>query len=173
MQYVCDAPKGRTWFRIETEAEATAESRLMRHAVEKHFLTAQQRARRSYVPGQGLERDIGLKGHIARTMPVFLTLRADDGSGLATAMLPPESPKRETVAWCVERADGGRGFGIVMPHFYKNWAMEDLRRFILNGIVWTAKIDVPELGVQTETSDLKALSPKAVEYVPPIPKAKK
>lgn len=89
MQYVCDAPKGRTWFRIETEAEATAESRLMRHAVEKHFLTAQQRARRTYVPGQGLERDIGLKGHIARTMPVFLTLRADDGSGLATAMLPP------------------------------------------------------------------------------------
>ena len=89
MQFVCDAPKGRTWFRIETEAEAAAESRLMRHAVEKHFQTAQQRARRSYVPGPGLERDIGLKGHIARTMPVFLTLRADDGSGLATAMLPP------------------------------------------------------------------------------------
>jgi len=89
MQFVCDAPKGRTWFRIETEAEATAESRLMRHAVEKHFLSAQQRARRSYVPGQGLERDIGLKAHIARTMPVFMTLRADDGSGLATAMLPP------------------------------------------------------------------------------------
>jgi hypothetical protein len=89
MQYVCDAPHGRTWFRIETEAEAAAESRLMRHAVEKHFLTAQQRARRSYVPGQGLERDIGLKSHIARTMPLFMTLRADDGSGLATAMLPP------------------------------------------------------------------------------------
>lgn len=89
MQFVCEAPKGRTWFRLETEAEAVAESRLMRHAVEKHFLTAQQRARRSYVPGPGLERDIGLKGHIARAMPVFLTLRADDGTGLATAMLPP------------------------------------------------------------------------------------
>ena len=89
MQFVCDASKGRTWFRIETEAEAAAESRLMHHAVEKHFLTAQTRARRSYVPGRGLERDIGLKAHLARTMPVFLTLRADDGSGLATAMLPP------------------------------------------------------------------------------------
>lgn len=89
MQFVCEASKGRTWFRLETEAEAAAESRLMRHAVEKHFLTAQQRARRTYVPGPGLERDIGLKAHIARTMPVFLTLRADDGSGLATAMLPP------------------------------------------------------------------------------------
>lgn len=89
MQFVCEASKGRTWFRLETEAEAAAESRLMRHAVEKHFLSAQQRARRTYVPGPGLERDIGLKSHIARTMPVFLTLRADDGTGLATAMLPP------------------------------------------------------------------------------------
>ncbi|MEQ1783295.1 MAG: hypothetical protein ABMA14_18220 [Hyphomonadaceae bacterium] len=89
MQFVCDAPKGRAWFRLETEAEAAAESRLMRHAVEKHYQTAQQRARRSYVPGPGLERDIGLKSHITRTMPIFLTLRADDGAGLATAMLPP------------------------------------------------------------------------------------
>ena len=73
MQFICDAPKGRTWFRFESEAEAADESRLMHHAVEKHFLLAQTRARRSYVPGQGLERDIGLKSHIARTMPVFLT----------------------------------------------------------------------------------------------------
>ena len=89
MQFVCDAPKGRTWFRIETESEAAEESRLMRHAVEKHFLLAKIRARRTYQPGPGLERDIGLKGHLARTMPVFLTLRADDGTPLATAMLPP------------------------------------------------------------------------------------
>ena len=31
MQYVCDAPKGKTWFRIETEGEAAHESRLMRN----------------------------------------------------------------------------------------------------------------------------------------------
>ena len=89
MQYVCEAPKGRTWFRMETEAEAAEESRLMRHAVEKHFSMTQRRARNSYVPGPGLERDIGLKAHVARTMPVFLTLRDGDGAGLVTAMLPP------------------------------------------------------------------------------------
>ncbi len=89
MQYVCDAPGKRTWFRIETDAEAEAETRLMRHAVEKYFHREQLRARRSYQPGQGIERDVGLKGHIARTAPLFLTLRADDGEGLATAMLPP------------------------------------------------------------------------------------
>lgn len=89
MRYVCDALKGRTWFRIETDAEAEAETRLMRHAVEKHFRREVERARASYQPGPGLERDIGLKAHIARTTPLFLTLRADDGTGLATAMLPP------------------------------------------------------------------------------------
>jgi hypothetical protein len=90
MKYVCDAKAGRTWFRIETDAEAEAETRLMRHAVEKHFRRELERARLSYQPGPGLERDIGLKGHITRTTPLFLTLRADDGAGLATAMLPPQ-----------------------------------------------------------------------------------
>jgi type 1 glutamine amidotransferase len=92
---------------------------------------------------------------------------------LAASMLPPEAPKREPVAWCVERPDGGRGFGIVMPHFYKNWRNDDLRRFILNGIVWTAKLEVPAGGVKTEAPDLKEFSPAAVEFVPPAPKAPK
>ena len=33
MQFVCDGPNG-TWFRFETEGEATQESRLMEHSVE-------------------------------------------------------------------------------------------------------------------------------------------
>lgn len=90
MKYVCDATNSRTWFRLETEAEAEAESETMRHAVAKHFKRALEAARRAYVPGPGLERDIGLKAHLGRMSPRFLTLRADDGEALATAMLPPE-----------------------------------------------------------------------------------
>lgn len=91
MQYVCDAPGRTTWFRIETDAEADAEAALMRHAVDRYFQRELAAARESYRPRQGAaaERDIGLKDHIARAMPIFLTLRADDGEGLATAMLPP------------------------------------------------------------------------------------
>ena len=89
---------------------------------------------------------------------------------LATSMLPPESPKSERVAWCVERADGGRGFGIVMPHFYRNWKLDDLRRFILNGIVWTAKLEVPADGVKTAPPDLTAFAPASIEPLPPKPK---
>jgi type 1 glutamine amidotransferase len=84
----------------------------------------------------------------------------------ATAMLPPESPKEEAVAWGTERSDGGRGFGIVMPHFYRNWANEDLRRFILNAIVWSAGLDVPQNGVQTPAPDLTAFGAESVEPRP-------
>ena len=91
---------------------------------------------------------------------------APNVTALATSMLPPAKPTPETVAWCVERSDGGRGFGIVMPHFYKNWGQNDLRRFILNGIVWSAKIDVPAGGVKTKTPVLSAFGPESVESVP-------
>jgi hypothetical protein len=91
MQYVCDSPPN-TWFRLETEAEAAVESRAMDHAVEKHFKHAYEEAARSYVPpksGRFIEQSIGLKAHIQRAMPMFLTLRDREGKALVTAMLPP------------------------------------------------------------------------------------
>lgn len=87
-------------------------------------------------------------------------------TAFATAMLPPENPRREVIAWGVERADGGRGFGIVMPHFYRNWANEDMRRLVLNGIVWTAKVEVPRGGVRTPAPDLAKFAPESVDPKP-------
>jgi hypothetical protein len=92
MRYVCDAPDGATWFRIETQTEADEEAALMRHAVNRYFADYQAAAEECYTPPEGaarFEEAIGLKDYIARVTPLFLTLRADDGAGLATAMLPP------------------------------------------------------------------------------------
>jgi hypothetical protein len=91
MEYVCDAPGGKTWFRIETEAEAVRESEEMNHAVEKHFRRERERALQTYQPTSAnfIERDIGLAAHLKRAMPLFLTLRNSEGHALATAMLPP------------------------------------------------------------------------------------
>ena len=99
MRFICDAPDGKAWFQIETEAEAALESDLMQHAVEKHFRQAREHAVTTYVPPSGsyIERDIGLKAHLQRVMPVFLTLRDQDGNGLATAMLPPPGDDARTV----------------------------------------------------------------------------
>ncbi len=91
MQYVCDAPDGKTWFRLESEGEAKQESDTMRHAVEKYFRREKEKAAASYQPASStfIERDIGLSAHIQREMAVFLTLRDREGNALATAMLPP------------------------------------------------------------------------------------
>ena len=91
MQFVCDALGQTSWFRIETEGEAILESQIMGHAVEKYFRQAWDAATATYrsTTSHFIEQNIGLKAHVQRTMPVFLTLRDAEGNGLATAMLPP------------------------------------------------------------------------------------
>jgi hypothetical protein len=87
MKFVCDARNGRTWFQIETQHEAEAESALMNHAVAKYWTREFESARARYKGPPGIEHDINLKDFIKRTMPTFLTLRDDEGAGLATAMI--------------------------------------------------------------------------------------
>ena len=91
MEYICDAPGGLTWFRLTTDTEAARESAEMRHAVEKHFRREQEKAAASFRPLTSvfIEQEIGKEAHITRTMPMFLTLRDEDGKAHVTAMLPP------------------------------------------------------------------------------------
>jgi hypothetical protein len=93
MQFFCDAPAGKTWFRIESETEAAQESLAMNHAVEKYFRREQEKAAQSYRPASQnyIEQDIGRAAHIGREMALFLTLRDREGTPLATAMLPPRA----------------------------------------------------------------------------------
>ena len=58
--------------------------------------------------------------------------------------------QRQTMMWAVERADGGRGLGFTGGHWHRNWAIDDFRRLVLNAILWTAKVEVPETGVVSE-----------------------
>jgi type 1 glutamine amidotransferase len=58
-------------------------------------------------------------------------------------------PEDQTVAWAVERQNGGRGFGTTTGHYFANWRNENYRKLILNAIVWTAGADVPAGGVES------------------------
>jgi hypothetical protein len=91
MRFVVDAPNGKSWFRLETEAEAAQESQMMRHAVEKYFRLEREKAVQSFQPASRsfIESDIGLNAHIQSVTPLFLTLRDQDGNAHVTAMLPP------------------------------------------------------------------------------------
>jgi type 1 glutamine amidotransferase len=91
---------------------------------------------------------------------------AENVTPLVSAMLPPEEPQKEIVAWAVQRPDGGRGMGIVVPHFYRNWRIDDLRTLVLNGICWTAQLELPAAGVQSPQPDLAAFEPASVDPQP-------
>jgi len=64
----------------------------------------------------------------------------------------------QTMAWAYERPDGGRGFGFTGAHYHKNWADDNFRKTMLNGLLWIAKVEIPPNGVESTVSeeDLKA-----------------
>lgn len=71
---------------------------------------------------------------------------------------PPGETSDQTVGWVVERAEGGRGFGYTGGHFYDNWWLADYRKLILNAILWTARVEVPQGGVESKLDEpLRAL----------------
>jgi hypothetical protein len=88
------------------------------------------------------------------------TLQRPDGphSGNPDVRRAVANKAPQHLAWCVEREDGGRGFGFTGGHFHSNWANDDLRKFILNAIVWTAKVEVPQEGVSTPTPTQQELN---------------
>ncbi|MCX6366923.1 MAG: ThuA domain-containing protein [Armatimonadetes bacterium] len=54
---------------------------------------------------------------------------------------PPGETQSETVAWCVSRPDGGRGFACTGGHLHQNWAIPGYQKLIAQGILWAAKTE--------------------------------
>jgi hypothetical protein len=63
----------------------------------------------------------------------------------------------EHVAWARVRPNGGRGFGFTGGHWHWNWANDGFRTVVLNGIAWTAKLDIPPGGVPSKRPTLEEL----------------
>jgi hypothetical protein len=55
------------------------------------------------------------------------------------------------MAWAYDRADGGRGFGLTGLHYHKNFQDDNFRKVVLNAVAWSAKIPIPENGIETPT----------------------
>ena len=71
-----------------------------------------------------------------------------------TPLLRTVSPKAKSakldhdaiVSWAFERKGGGRSFEFTGGHLHASLGEEGYRRFLVNGILWSAKIDVPAAG---------------------------
>ena len=70
-----------------------------------------------------------------------------------TADARAHAGRAETVAWTYERPNGGRSFGFTGCDLHANWADANQRLLVLNGLLWTAKIEVPEGGLVSEVSE--------------------
>jgi hypothetical protein len=63
----------------------------------------------------------------------------------------------EHLAWVYERPEGGRSFGFTGGHNHWNWAHDDLRRLVLNALVWITGAEVPANGVASAAPTLEQL----------------
>ncbi len=63
-----------------------------------------------------------------------------------TADAKAHAGRAETIGWAYERADGGRSFAFTGADLHRNWQVESQRRLVTNGILWSAKIEIPEGG---------------------------
>ncbi|HZZ82494.1 MAG TPA: ThuA domain-containing protein [Gemmataceae bacterium] len=81
-------------------------------------------------------------------------LRFVDGMQGVTPLLRTVSPKATNaklddgaiVSWAFERKDKGRGFAFTGAHLHASFAEEGYRRFLTNGILWSAHIEIPAAG---------------------------
>ena len=82
----------------------------------------------------------------------------------------PATPENETiVGWAFDRIGGGRSFTFTGCHLHSSFAEEGYRRFLVNGILWSAGVEVPKTGapVVLAAEDLKKYLTPA-----PLPKGK-
>jgi len=56
----------------------------------------------------------------------------------------------EVIGWAYERDGGGRAFCFTGIDLHKNWEIESQRRLVVNGILWSAGIEVPKGGARVD-----------------------
>jgi len=80
----------------------------------------------------------------------------------------------EVIGWAQQRAGGGRGFGFTGADLHKSWSYESQRKLVVNGILWSAGLEVPADGAKTTFAEAdlnKNLDKKAAPAPKAAPKA--
>jgi type 1 glutamine amidotransferase len=75
----------------------------------------------------------------------------------------------QVIAWTFERPNSrsGRSFGTTLGHFHDNFCEATFRRVLVNGILWTAHLEVPEAGAPVD------VTAKDLELGPPPKQTKR
>ena len=87
----------------------------------------------------------------------------------STPSAKKNSGKPETVGWAFENSQGRRAFTYTGGHIHSNWGKDGLRQLVVNGILWSAGLEIPEGGAPCKLDP--ALLKKNLENLP-APKKK-
>ena len=60
--------------------------------------------------------------------------------------------REEALMWTIERENGGRSFGFTGGHFHENWGNDNFRKLVLNALLWIARAEVPEKGMESKVT---------------------
>jgi type 1 glutamine amidotransferase len=94
---------------------------------------------------------------ILSVVPSAETLNRPNGPHSGNPFVRADVAKGEpqVLMWTYDRPNGGRGFGFTGGHYHKNWGEPNFRRIVLNALLWIAKVEVPEGGVQSTVTPLQ------------------
>lgn len=79
----------------------------------------------------------------------------------------------DIVAWAYERPNGGRSFSFTGLDAHSAWSLPGMRQLMVNGVLWTAGIEIPEEGATNEVDQAKLaamLTPRTQKPVKPSSK---
>jgi hypothetical protein len=91
------------------------------------------------------------------TTPPDAVKQLPDGAHSGNPTVRERLGKPEILAWAFQREDGGRGFGFTGGDNIGNFAHPDFRKLLLNAIVWTAGVEIPESGFVTPPPSFEEL----------------
>lgn len=94
---------------------------------------------------------------ILTAIPPASSLSRPDGPHEGNPAVRKMLGSPQHMAWATTRPDGGRAFGFTGGHYHKNWGDANVRKLVLNAILWTAKARVPSKGVPTPAIDPELL----------------
>ncbi|MEX1121815.1 MAG: ThuA domain-containing protein [Balneolales bacterium] len=105
---------------------------------------------------------------ITKLPPKESLIREDGGHSnnphVREAILLREEPQH--MAWAYERNNGGRGFGFTGGHWHWNWGQESFHRLVANAIIWSAGVEVPEMGISVQSVSALELAEMTDDPIP-------
>ncbi|MDF1824051.1 MAG: ThuA domain-containing protein [Verrucomicrobiales bacterium] len=97
------------------------------------------------------------------------TMKRKDGdhSGNPAVRKAVAAGEPQHVAWAYERGEDyrhGRGYGFTGLHYHWNWEDDNFRKTVLNGVAWSAGLEIPEAGIETSRPTREFLEKNIMNY---------